>query len=134
MVKLELREIGFEEIKEGWNYYKLDDGTTLKLKIVLVKIIDEGKDSQGNPIHGIQSTHVVGVNPSKELVENKSIPEIEDLNFEIIKELWNEYKLEDGSYLMLKPALTQVNRTGKLDQKNIPIYNVQTQLLIKFRK
>jgi len=131
---VDLKEIKFTETNEEWNYYKLDDGTTLKLKVVLIQVIDEGNDSQENPVYGLQSTHVIGVSPSADLINNESIPPIEDIGFIVEHEKWNEYKLENGSTLLLKPVLAQINRTGNLDKRGIPSYNIQTQPVIKVKK
>lgn len=128
------KEISFDEVSEKWNYYKLDDGSILKLKIVLIKVIDEGNDDKENPVYGLQSAPVIGVSPSKDLFKNESITPIEDIEFKITNEEWNEYKLENGSTLMLKPSVAQINRTGKLDQRGVPSYNIQTQPLIKMKK
>ena len=54
-------EIDFESLKEDWSIYKLKDGTTLKVKLVLVRVIrTKGSyDPIGNPIYAIMSTNVV---------------------------------------------------------------------------
>jgi hypothetical protein len=33
------KDMKFEVVKEDWNVYKLEDGTTLRVKIVAVKIV-----------------------------------------------------------------------------------------------
>ena len=54
-------EIDFESIREDWSVYKLKDGTTLKVKLVLVRVIrtKDSYDPIGNPIYAIMSTNVV---------------------------------------------------------------------------
>ncbi len=56
-------EVDFENEKEEWNVYKLADGTTLKIKLVLVNVIRSRNnyDSLGNPIYGITSQNIVKV-------------------------------------------------------------------------
>ena len=65
----EAEEVDFTEEKEYWNVYKLKDGTTLKIKLVLrgVKRLKKwGPD--GSPMYLINSTNVVrGVDIPKEL-------------------------------------------------------------------
>ncbi len=60
--KYKMKEIGVEESKEYWNEYKLEDGTTLKVKHVLVragKSVDKPiPNSGGEPLYHIQ-THTV---------------------------------------------------------------------------
>ena len=55
-------DIDFEGEKEYWNAYKLHDGTTLKVKLVLQGVKRLKKwNPDGNPIYMIQSTNVVRV-------------------------------------------------------------------------
>lgn len=65
----ESEDIDFTEENEYWNVYKLRDGTTLKIKLVLrgVKRLKKwGPD--GTPMYLINSTNVVrAVNIPKEL-------------------------------------------------------------------
>lgn len=62
-------ELDFAEEKEYWNIYKLSDGTTLKVKLVLtgVKRLNQYMPD-GSPIYLIRSTNAVrAVNISKNL-------------------------------------------------------------------
>ena len=54
-------EVDFENEKESWNVYKLADGTTLKIKLVLVNVVRsrDKYDPLGNPIYGITSQNIV---------------------------------------------------------------------------
>jgi hypothetical protein len=54
------QEIDFSEEKEFWNEYKLADGTTLKVKLVLrgVKRLNQF-EPDGTPIYAINSMNVV---------------------------------------------------------------------------
>jgi hypothetical protein len=53
-------DIDFEESKEYWNVYKLKDGTTLKIKLILVGIKRLKKHNpDGTPIYMINSQNVV---------------------------------------------------------------------------
>jgi len=56
-------EVDFENEKEHWNVYKLSDGTTLKVKLVLVNVVRsrDHYDPLGNPIYGITSQNVIKV-------------------------------------------------------------------------
>lgn len=130
---MDLKEIEVEDSEEKWNYYELADGTTLKVKIVLIRVINEG-DSHGNIGYDLQSAHVMGVKPPAELIGREQIDKFEDIEFNPTNDVWNKYKLKNGFTLMLKPALTQVNRTGERDPRGIPIYSIQAQPLIKIKK
>jgi len=56
-------EVDFENEKEEWNAYKLADGSTLKVKLVLVNVVRsrDKYDPLGNPIYGITSQNIVKV-------------------------------------------------------------------------
>jgi len=56
-------EVDWTSEKEHWNEYKLDDGTTMKVKLI-VKGVRRAKDQHtpdGNPIYSVQATNVVRV-------------------------------------------------------------------------
>ena len=63
-------DIDFEEKEEHWNVYKLKDGTTLKVKLILIGIKRLKKHSpDGTPIYLINSQNVVrAVDIPKELL------------------------------------------------------------------
>jgi hypothetical protein len=59
----ELESIGYRPQQEHWNSYLLDDGTVLRLKLVVTsvdKVLDKF-DAEGNPIYATHSTNVVAV-------------------------------------------------------------------------
>jgi hypothetical protein len=54
------KAIGFKPLIEEWNYYYLDDGNILGVKVVISKIIKtEQYDPTGLPIYVFQATNVV---------------------------------------------------------------------------
>jgi len=53
-------DVDFEEVEEHWNIYRLRDGTTLKVKLVLAGVKRLKKHNpDGSPIYVIQSQNVV---------------------------------------------------------------------------
>ncbi len=52
---------------EHWNEYLLEDGTVLKMKLVLKKVFKVANevDAEGNPVYVMQSTNVSTVNSPK---------------------------------------------------------------------
>lgn len=66
---MEAEDVDFEEVKEGWNIYKLSDGTTLKVKLILVGVKRLKKyNPDGTPIYIINSQNLVrAVNIPREL-------------------------------------------------------------------
>ena len=63
-------DIDFEEKEEHWNVYKLKDGTTLKIKLILVGIKRLKKhNTDGTPLYMVNSQNVVrAVEIPKELI------------------------------------------------------------------
>ncbi len=57
---IEGEEIGFSADKEDWNIYKLDDGTKIKFKTVVIKIIRTNKRHplKNDPIYSIETRHI----------------------------------------------------------------------------
>jgi hypothetical protein len=54
-------EMSFQNAREHWNEYLLDDGTILRLKPVATGVVKiEGMyDQQGNPIYILNSTNIM---------------------------------------------------------------------------
>lgn len=73
------KEIDFSEEKEYWNEYQLEDGTTLKVKLVLrgVKRLNR-HEPDGTPVYVINSMNVVrAVNVPDEI---KAKPKKSEMN------------------------------------------------------
>lgn len=53
--------IRFKSIKEDWNEYDLEDGTTIKMKAVVSDIVrvDGQFDPEGNPVYLVKSGNMV---------------------------------------------------------------------------
>ncbi len=130
------RYADFKTMKEDWNEYKLEDGTTIKIKTILIKLINQPNG------FGINSTNAIGVfvpsdivgTPSKTIYSPQELEQSivkKDLKFDIVKEDWNVYQLKDGSKLSIKPVLVAVSRTNKYDPNGEPLYQIQAQQMIK---
>jgi hypothetical protein len=53
-------DIDFEEIEERWNVYKLKDGTTLKVRLIVTSVKRLKKHNpDGTPLYLINSQNVV---------------------------------------------------------------------------
>ncbi|MDP2954107.1 MAG: hypothetical protein Q8O76_12415 [Chloroflexota bacterium] len=54
-------EVKFRTLKEEWNEYDLDDGSTVKMKTIVAEILRlEGQyDNEGNPAYYIKSGNIV---------------------------------------------------------------------------
>jgi hypothetical protein len=57
-------ELEFEPLKESWNEYRCEDGSYVKLKVVVSRIIRlDRQNPQGESIYQIISTNVVAATP-----------------------------------------------------------------------
>ncbi len=66
---VEGEEIDFEPLREQWNEYRLSDGTLLRMKLVIAKVLRLDKRNEaGEPIYVINSQNVVSVSVPPELM------------------------------------------------------------------
>jgi len=57
-----------------------------------------------------------------------------DIDFETVKEDWNEYKLEDGTILKFKTIVSSVIRTEDYDpMTGDPIYHIRSTNVMRVR-
>ncbi len=61
--------VEINQASEQWSHYLLEDGSTLKVKLVVTKIsrIDNEYDVEDNPVYIFQSTNVTSVNSPEHL-------------------------------------------------------------------
>ena len=64
-------EMGHRSNGEHWNEYLLDDGTVLRIKLVVTNVvrIDDEYNMKGEPIYMIDSSNVVSVSVPEELMK-----------------------------------------------------------------
>ena len=129
--------VDFDVVGEPWNFYKLENESLIRLKLVLIKVMPN-KNNPNN--YSLNTGNVVGVQSPRELRGDPTIPpsngiyndfEKKDLDFEVIQENWNEYKLKDGKTLKIKPAITAIDKTKSFDSHGEPIYIIHSQVLVK---
>ena len=67
--QVEATPVEVNQSGERWNEYFLEDGTVLKMKLVLKKVlrVDGEYDEEGNPVYVMQSTNVSAINAPKNL-------------------------------------------------------------------
>ena len=68
--------VDFEVVKEDWNEYRLTDGSTLKIKLVLTGVmrLNSQYDPVGNPVYVISSQNAVRVIDVPPNMRRKSRP------------------------------------------------------------
>ena len=61
---IEAEDMEFQTGKEDWNEYQVEDGFTVRIKLVVSSILKtQERDPQGNPVYIVQSTNIVKVLP-----------------------------------------------------------------------
>ena len=70
----EAEVLPFRSNVEHWNEYLVDDGTVLKMKLVVTEVVRvEGHyDAAGNPAYVVQSTNVVAVDSPENIRKDAS--------------------------------------------------------------
>jgi hypothetical protein len=60
--------VEYEGVAEPFSQYKLADGTTVKVKMVMVDAVRlETHDEHGNPVYQFQFQQIIGIVPPEEL-------------------------------------------------------------------
>jgi hypothetical protein len=61
--------IEINQTSEQWNHYLLDDGSSLRVKLVITKVsrIDNEYDPEGNPVYVFQSTNITSVSSPEDI-------------------------------------------------------------------
>ncbi len=63
-------DVAFNTILESWNEYKLEDGTEVRLKVVVKRVIRTlRRNASGEPIYVVQSQNVLDTRVSDDLIE-----------------------------------------------------------------
>lgn len=131
----------FKVIDEPWNEYKLEDGSILRIRLIMSGLMKE--DGQ---TYAIQVSKVFNVIPNEQYVGIASPPlkeseriddfiEAEDLKILSRTDNWNEYEVPpENLKLNVKGELVSVSRTSRHDDRGIPVYSADVQLLLKHKK
>ncbi|HKZ42706.1 MAG TPA: hypothetical protein VJ044_17215 [Candidatus Hodarchaeales archaeon] len=63
--------ISVQDSRENWSQYLLEDGSTLKMKIVVTEVlrIDGQYDAEGNPVYFVKSANIISVIAPEELMK-----------------------------------------------------------------
>jgi len=139
-----LRELNFRTIKEDWMNIKLEDGTVIRFKSVLVRVFETGEHDPitGEPIYRVEGQNIVVarspdklkgppsdfIPPLPELVREKKPVEVKIEK--ITGDEWNEYELENGGRIKTRTIIAKVLRVdGYYDSYGNPIYIVRSHMV-----
>jgi hypothetical protein len=130
----------FKIRNEDWNIFQLSDGSTLKIKYVLINVFEkrsgEGFDAslQSQNVMGVFSPDHLRGKPSESYTKEELANSIaqDDVDVEkVIQQPWNEYEINNDFLLKVKTMPVHISRTAKYDREGIPIYLVQSTALLK---
>jgi hypothetical protein len=142
--RFELQASAFDIEKEAWNKYEIADNALLRTRVILVKMLQRlnEKDTtkmdytaEGTTITDVEPLHGFNLygQPSdhmyapQEITTSTSI----EVNYKIIVEDWNSYRLDDGTKIRTRLVLAPIRRLlDKYDSHGIPIYNISSATLI----
>ncbi|MCZ6479398.1 MAG: hypothetical protein ACE1Z6_13870 [Candidatus Methylomirabilales bacterium] len=66
---------------------------------------------------------------TKIIWQGREVP-AEELDFEPLRESWNEYRLEDGTMLKIKTVVAKITRLDAYTNEGDPIYNVTSSNVV----
>lgn len=136
MSSINLTEVDFCVIKEDYSRYLLDDGTLIKVKIVVRKIFTSPVITpEGYPTDTVFAadnavTALVPANlkrPTSTEPYNPATDKGSEINFTEQKINTQEYQTDNGLRVTIRPVLTKVFRYDKYNQFGEPVYNTRIQ-------
>jgi len=122
MAKPQAEEVDFKIVCEDWTKYSLTDGTLLRVRIGVLKIVKEGIGELGLPNFGVATNNLVSVICAKDLLRTKAdavttpitpqeIKDGIDIDYQPVEAgKWQEYQTVDGYTVLLRPELGKVVR------------------------
>ena len=62
-------EVGYRPAGEYWNEYLADDGSVIRIKLVVQEVLrlDDQYDEQGNPMYLVKSANVMNVSATDDM-------------------------------------------------------------------
>jgi len=138
--------VDFKVLKENWSSYKLADGTLLKARLVVTKVVrtDQHDPTTGEPVYAFSKAMAMSTISGKDLKGPPSSPptpqEMESSKGEAVDfksadrgEKWNVYSLSDGSELRVKLEITKISRSKLFDETGDPIYFIFSDSIVRVR-
>lgn len=134
------KDLDFKILREDWNIYELADGSILKVRFVLRKVIrTKAFNPDGEPLYAFGSQNFLAPKSPKKLMGPPTSPppteeqihtsEKVEVDFRTKTENWNEYVVEDGAKARIKLVVTKVERTNFFDQMGYPVYGVSSNIV-----
>ena len=116
--------LDFIVTREDWCRYDLSDNSILKVKVVLTKVYkNQGQlMCEIHPIHVILTNEQGDSDPRAYSAEELKASIKGDIRFTTVIEDWNEYVVDDGTTIKIRPLVLKIAKTSKFDSKGFPKY------------
>lgn len=145
--------IDFKVRREGWNFYKIEDGTLLKARVILTGILSSNKldeivkklrrkqkprlgfQIQPRVILAVESPPKLRGKPDSRTYTPKELKSSiigKDMDFETIKEVWNLYDGNSGIQIKTRLSVVSISKTDKFESVGMPLYTVDSNIDVKF--
>lgn len=143
MMNISPKDVDFIVLKEDYSRYLVNDGTIIKAKIVVKKILfnpqltPEGYP-QGVAVDTINAVsamvpHGLKRSPSPEQW-NPMTEKGEEMKFDEQSIQLQEYMTPDGFKITVKPVVTKIFKYNKYNSYGEPAYNINIQAITNIEK
>lgn len=143
MMNISPKDVDFVVLKEDYSRYLVSDGTIIKAKIVVKKILfnpqltPEGYP-QGVAVDTINAVsamvpHGLKRNPTQE-PWNPMTEKGEEMKFDEQSIQLQEYMTPDGFKITVKPVVTKIFKYNKYNNYGEPAYNINIQAITNIEK
>ncbi len=137
----EYEDVDFDIEKETWNIYELIDGSTIKVRTILFKLVRRKKLATGEAPYagGFQNAFSVRAPerlkgaPSTKVYSPEELDKLpkSEVGFSPVLEDWNIYHLKDGTRIKVKLVVSLVQRVKAVfDQFGDPMYILNSSNVI----
>ena len=136
------KEVDFMIRNEDWSRYLVNDGTELRVRIAVRKIIETDQpDPNGYPNFGLEHMTIVSAIVPDKLKRtpsatpfNPQMQKGEEIDFITQEEKWQEYHTTDGFKVLVKPVLVKIRKYDSYNIFGEPVYNVNVQNIVNVEK
>jgi hypothetical protein len=131
--------VEFKTISEGWSVYQLADGSVLRGRIIVLKIMKPKPNEyafKASTVFTVDAPTELRGPPSNERFSPEELEKFiveEDIEFKPLKEEWNIFEVNDER-LFIKLVVSKVSRTNKYDADGEPIYVISSQPIFKVKR
>ena len=124
------------------SFYELDGGAILSALVVVNHLLQDPTNPNSISINSNISFNVSVPPNSRNPRGKQSDPDIqavpsiidEDVQCDILREEFNVYNLSNNMVMSVKTVVGQVRKTDLYNDRGEPIYNVDCQPVLKFKK